>query len=115
MNNYQYWDSKLASQDLGDFSTSEEAKLWLKIHSIAKREVMKGFEERYKDIVSLSAKTVEEKAKELYGIINDADIKQWNHRLDTYFLLKDTLVLPLFHHLNREHHFQSPRFLQRKD
>lgn len=85
MNNYQYWDSKLASQDLGDFSTSEEAKLWLKIHSIAKREVMKGFEERYKDIVSLSAKTVEEKAKELYGIINDADIKQWNHRLDTYF------------------------------
>lgn len=84
MENYNHWKSKLASQALEEFSSSEEAKLWLKIHSIAKREVIKGFVDGYK--INLKSKKVEEQAEELYNSITDDSINEWNKKLDTYFI-----------------------------
>lgn len=83
MEEYNHWSNKLANQTLDDFSSSEEAKLWLKIHSIAKKDVIKGFVDKYD--LNLQSKKVEDKAKELYKIITDDTIKEWNERLDTYF------------------------------
>ncbi|MBR5086646.1 MAG: hypothetical protein IKX31_06545 [Muribaculaceae bacterium] len=83
MESYNHWSNKLANQTMEDFSSSEEAKLWLKIHSIAKREVMKGFVDRYR--LSLQSKKVEDKAIELYNSITDDSINEWNKRLDKYF------------------------------
>ena len=83
MESYNHWNDKFDSQTLEDFSSSEEAKLWLKIHSIAKREVIKGFVDKYK--IKLRSKKVKEKAKELYDKITDDSINEWNERLDSYF------------------------------
>ena len=46
MRNYKYWNDKLASQELAEFTTSPEAMLWLKIHSITKRDVLNVRSER---------------------------------------------------------------------
>ena len=83
MEKYNHWNNKLENQTLSDFSSSEEAKLWLKIHSIAKQDVIKGFVDKYK--LNLRSKKVEDKAKELYYSITDDTIKEWNERLDSYF------------------------------
>lgn len=83
MKDYNIWDNKLAKQDLEAFTSSEEAKLWLKIHSIAKRDVMNGFLKKYN--ISLSSKKIEDMARELYAKVKDTDIDLWNNKLDSYF------------------------------
>lgn len=83
MKDYNHWYNKLITQDLSDFTSSEGAKLWLKIHSIAKRDVIKGFITKYQ--ISLTSKKVEDKAKELYSNIIEKDIASWNKKLDDYF------------------------------
>lgn len=83
MESYNYWSDKLAKQTMEVFSTSEEAKLWLKIHSIAKRDVIKGFIEKYN--INLHSDKVEDKAVEIYNSITNDSIKEWNKKLDTYF------------------------------
>lgn len=64
--------------------------LWLKIHSIAKKEVMKGFLESKADFIKnkgvvLTSKKIEEKAEEIYTKIDDKSIGDWNTTLDDYF------------------------------
>ena len=90
MKEYKYWSDKLLSQELTEFTTNPEAMLWLKIHSIAKSDVMKGFLTfkanfiNSKNIV-LTSKKVEDKAVEIYNQIDDASIGDWSKALDEYF------------------------------
>lgn len=90
MNNYKYWNDKLASQELTEFTTNPEAMLWLKIHSIAKTDVMKGFLSSKADFikskrVELISKKVEDKAVEIFTKIDEGSIDDWNTALDDYF------------------------------
>lgn len=93
MEKYNHWKNKLENQTLDDFSSSEEAKLWLKIHSIAKRDVIKGFVDKYN--LNLQAKKVEDKARELYNSITDDTIKKWNEDLIHIFTkrIRNNLML----------------------
>jgi len=88
MQNYEHWNNKLASQDLDDFTSNPEAMLWLKIHSITKKDVMDDFVEANK--IQLHAKKVEDKAVEIYNRISDKDIHVWNDLLDKFFRQKNT-------------------------
>lgn len=83
MQNYEHWKNKLASQDLEDFTSNPEAMLWLKIHSITKKDVMDDFVEANK--IQLLSKKVEDKAVEIYNQIEEKDIQSWNNLLDKYF------------------------------
>lgn len=88
MDNYNYWSDKLKSQDLGDFTSNPEAMLWLKIHSITKKDVMDDFISA--NSITISSKKIEDKAIELYESIDSAEIALWNTKLDTYFHRKNT-------------------------
>lgn len=83
MKNYRFWSDKLASQELTEFTTNPEAMLWLKIHSIAKMDVLKAFVK--KENLKLKAKQVEQKAIEIYDSIDESQISVWNAKLDAFF------------------------------
>lgn len=83
MRNYKYWNDKLASQELAEFTTNPEAMLWLKIHSITKRDVINAFVK--KENLKLKAKYVEHKAIEIYDGIDESQISVWNDKLDAFF------------------------------
>lgn len=87
MDNYQYWSDKLKSQDLEEFTSNPEAMLWLKIHSITKKDVMEAFLEE--NSIETISKKVEDKAIELYNSINEDAIGVWNSKLDAYFKSKN--------------------------
>lgn len=87
MQNYQYWSDKLASQDLEEFTSNPEAMLWLKIHSITKKEVMDDFVKLNQ--LQLTAKKIDDKAVEIYNSIKEEDITNWNTLLDNYFREKN--------------------------
>ena len=87
MQNYQYWSDMLARQELTEFTTNPEAMLWLKIHSISKKEVLGAFIEREK--LELSSKKIDDKAIEIYRSIDEEQIPQWNEKLDSFFKEKN--------------------------
>ena len=83
MQEYKYWNEKLASQQLTEFTTNPEAKLWLKIHSIAKRKVLEEFIER--EQLEIDSKKVADQASEIYSGIDEEHIPEWNDKLDSFF------------------------------
>lgn len=87
MQNYKYWSDKLASQELTDFTTNQEAMLWLKIHSITKKEVLDEFIKREK--LELTTKKIDDQAAEIYGRIDEDHITEWNDKLDAFFKEKN--------------------------
>lgn len=87
MKDYTYWRDMLDRQELSEFTTNPEAKLWLKIHSIAKKEILKAFIAN--ESLKLTAKKVDDRAKEIFSRINEGQIPEWNEKLDTFFRKKN--------------------------
>lgn len=87
MQTYKYWHDLLDRQELTEFTSNPEAMLWLKIHSIAKKDVMNSFVER--ENLKLSAKKVADRAVEIYDSIDQKDIDDWNKKLDSFFREKN--------------------------
>lgn len=83
MQNYKYWSDKLASQELTEFTTNPEAMLWLKIHSITKKEVLDSFMER--EGLDIKSKKVDDRAIEIYSSIDEQHVAEWNSKLDSFF------------------------------
>lgn len=87
MQNYKYWSDMLARQELTEFTTNPEAMLWLKIHSITKKDVLEAFIEREK--LELTSKKIDDRAIEIFSSIDEAHIPEWNKKLDSFFREKN--------------------------
>jgi len=69
---FSYWYQRYNNDELAEFTTNKEGLLWLKIKSIARRELINDFLRL--SAISLSATRLDDQFKELYSsLVNDVD------------------------------------------
>ena len=91
MHPFKYWGDKFARQELTEFTTNPEAMLWLKLHSITKKKVLEEFIETEK--IELTSKKIDDQATEIYDLIDEEHVTEWNDRLDSFFKAKNAKQL----------------------
>lgn len=90
MQNFNYWKKLHDNQNLEEFITNRFGTLWLKIKSITRKELIKGFTE--KNNISLQEKSINKQFEELYNLLSQK-INNSNDILDSFIQQENKIQL----------------------